>query len=131
MTHYTGALLEVTLDGGDLDGIRAVTIPEEHPAPDVTHATDTHGQSIAGGITYHNGCTMEFVDDDAEASWDALPGGTEGELVVYPDGAAGNTDPITMDIIVTKRDRKVAYQEATLFVVTFNAISYSAGGLGS
>jgi hypothetical protein len=128
MAHYTGALLAVTLDESPLDGIRAVTIPEEHPAPDVTHAADTHGQSIAGGITYHNGCTMEFVDDDGEASFDALVGGTEGELVVYPDGDGGSVGEVTMDIIVTKRDRKIAYNEAVLFVVTFNAITYN--GLG-
>lgn len=127
MAHYTGALLAAEIGTGPtaLPGIRAVTIPEEHPAPDTTHAADTHGTSIAGGITYHNGCTMEFVDDDGEASWAALPGGTTATLAVYPEGKTVGKRKITMTIVVTKRDRKIVYNEATTFVTTFNANSYA------
>ena len=127
MAHYTGVLLAAELGSTALPGIRAVTIPEEHPAPDTTHAADTHGTSIPGGITYHNGCTMEFVDDDGEASFDALEGGTTGTLTVYPDGKTNLKRSIAMAIVVTKRDRKVAYNEATTFVATFNANSYTEG----
>lgn len=127
MAHYTGALLAAELGATGLVGIRAVTIPEEHPAPDTTHAADTHGTSIPGGITYHNGCTMEFVDDDGEVSFDALVGGTTGTLVVYPEGKTTGKRTVTMAIVVTKRDRKITYNEATTFVVTFNANSYTEG----
>ena len=127
MAHYTGALLAVTLAGTPLVGIREVNIPEEHPAPDTTHAADTHGTSIPGGITYHNGCTMTFVDDDAEGSWDDLEGGTTGSLIVYPEGNSGGKLKITMDIVVTNRDRVVAYNDAVVFTATFNTTSYTEG----
>ncbi len=127
MAHYTGALLAVTLDGSPLDGIRAVTIPEEHPSPDTTHAPDAHGTSIPGGITYHNGCTMLFVDQSGETSWKALPGGTVGTLVVYPEGNVVGKRTITMTIVVTNRDRVMAYDNAVVFTVTFNATRYRAG----
>lgn len=127
MAHYTGALLAATLDGSPLAGIREVNIPEEHPSPDTTHAADTHGTSIAGGITYHNGCTMAFVDDDGEGSWDALEAGTAGTLIVYPEGNTGGKRKITMAVIVTNRDRVVAYNDAVVFTVTFNTTSYLEG----
>lgn len=129
MAHYTGALLAAEIGTGPtaLPGIREVNIPEEHPAPDTTHAADAHGTSIPGGITYHNGCTMTFVDDDAEASWDALAGGTVGSLVVYPEGKVNGKRKITMGIVVTNRDRVVAYNDAVVFTATFNTTSYLEG----
>ena len=127
MAHYTGALLAAEIGTGPtaLPGIREVNIPEEHPAPDTTHAADTHGTSIPGGITYHNGCTMTFVDDSGEASWDALAGGTAATLVVYPEGKTNGKRKITMDIVVTNRDRVVAYNDAVVFTATFNTTSYA------
>ena len=127
MAHYTGALLAVTLAASPLAGIREVNIPEEHPAPDTTHAADTHGTSIPGGITYHNGCTMTFVDDNANTSWDALAGGTTGVLIIYPEGNTDGKRKITMDIVVTNRDRVVAYNDVVVFTATFNATSYTEG----
>ena len=127
MGHYTGQGLAVTLGGVALPGIREISIPEEHPAPDTTHAPDAHGTSIPGGITYHNGCTMLFVDQSGETSWKALPGGTVGTLAIYPEGIADGKRKITMTIVVTNRDRVMAYDNAVVFTVTFNATRYRAG----
>jgi len=129
MGHYTGQALAVTLGGVALPGIREVTIPEEHPAPDTTHAPDAHGTSIPGGITYHNGCTMLFVDQSGETSWKALPGGTVGALAVYPEGNVVGKRTITMTIVVTNRDRVMAYDNAVVFTVTFNATVYEEGAV--
>jgi hypothetical protein len=124
MAHYTGQALAVTLGELTLSGIREVNIPEEHPAPDTTHSPDAHGQGIPGGITYHNGCTMLFVDQSGETSWRALPGGTVGTLVVYPEGNVVGKRTITMTIVVTNRDRVMAYDNAVVFTATFNATVY-------
>lgn len=127
MGHYTGQVLAVTFGGVPLPGIREVSIPEEHPAPDTTHAPDAHGQGIQGGIIYHNGCTMLFVDQSGETSWDALPGGTVGTLAIYPEGIADGKRKITMRIVITNRDRLMSYDNAVVFTVTFNATLYRAG----
>jgi hypothetical protein len=127
MAHYTGALLAATLGATPLTGIREVDLPEEHPAPDVTHAADAHGQSIAGGITYRNGCTMAFMDDDGETVYDALVSGTTGTLVVYPEGNVAGMRTITMAIVITNRGRPIRYDDAVMFSVTFNVNSYAEG----
>jgi hypothetical protein len=125
MAHYTGQALVVELDGVALDAIRAVEIPDEQPALDVTHAGDAHGQSIPVGTTYRNGCTMEFVDDDSETAWQCVPAGTRGELVVYPRGLVSGAPVLTMNSLITHRERPLKYDDAALFGVTFNARDYS------
>lgn len=127
MAHYTGALLEGELDGVLLDAIREVIIPDEQPAPDVTHATDAHGQYVPVGITYRNGCSMAFVDDDSAATWSRMPGGTTGTLAVYPHGKVGGAQVLTMQILVTHRGRPLKFDDATFFTVTFNVLSYATG----
>ncbi|MBN2389891.1 MAG: hypothetical protein JXR84_04165 [Anaerolineae bacterium] len=120
MAHYTGADLAVTLGGTTLAGIREVTIPEDHPTPDTTHAGNDDGESIPGGITYRNGCTMTLVDDDGGTVWAALAPGTTGTMVVYPLGNTGGKPKITGSVVVTNRTRTVAYNDAVSFQVTFN-----------
>lgn len=129
MTHYTGQALRVELDGVMLPGIREVTIPEEHPAPDTTHTADAHGTSIAGGITYHTG-TVLFVDQSGGTSWNALAPGTIGTLIVYPQGKVIGKPKVTMSIVVTERDRVLDFTNAVPFMVTFKVNSYRTGFYG-
>jgi hypothetical protein len=132
MTHYVGQAMEVELtSGGAITGVREVNIPEDHPAPDVTHAGDTHGQSIPGDITYRNGCSMTIVDDDGEAAWDALVPGTEDTLKFYPRGKVAGQQEISGAMVITNRSRVVQYNDAVVFTVTFNLNSFSDGAYSS
>ena len=120
MAHYTGADMVLKLDGSQLSEVREVNIPEDHPAPDTTHAADDDGTSIPGGITYRVGCTATFVDDDAGATWALVPAGTTGEMQLYPLGIETDNPEITGDIVITNRTRLVPYNDVVVFTITFN-----------
>lgn len=129
MAHYTGSDMELELDDSVLSELRELNIPEDHPAPDTTHAADDDGTSIPGGITYRVGCTATFVDDDAGATWALVPSGTTGTMEFYPLGRQDGYPEIIGDIVITNRTRLVPYNDVVVFTITFNitgSLSYGS-----
>jgi len=122
MAHYTGADQDFYFEDVEMEEVREVNIPEDHPSPDTTHAGDNDGTSIPGGITYRNGCTATFVCDDGEATWDALAPGLTGTLDYYPLGKVSTKPHIYGEIVITNRTRVVSYSDHVVFTITFNFV---------
>lgn len=112
--------MEFDFETVQMEEVREVTIPEDHPTPDTTHAADDDGTSIPGGITYRNGCTATFVDDAAGATWAALEQGFTGTLDFYPLGKTIGLPWLYGEINITNRTRVVSYNDHVVFTITFN-----------
>ncbi len=120
MPHYTGQQMQLWFGGQEIVGLREVNIPEDHPTHDTTHAPDTHGTAIGGGITYRFDGTLTVVDDTDLTAWSTLHPGAVGELVFYPLGVAYPLARLKGTAIVKRRERPVSYNGVVVLTVTLD-----------
>lgn len=116
MVAYRGKDVFVSLGGTDISGDgRSIDFEESADALDSSKWGDTRRTKVAG-LEDANG-SMEALDTtgDWTAAWDAIAVGTEGTLVIHPEGTGSGLRELTCEVLVTERSISLPYDDlATL-----------------
>lgn len=116
MAKYTGNALAVTVGGSDLTNLISCEVNESAATYDTTVVGESAETHLPGKTSAQ--CTINFLDDSGEASFDALLPGGSYTIVVFPRGKTAGFQKRTFTATVTGRQRPVSHNAAVPVTVT-------------
>ncbi len=117
MAKYSGNSLSVTIDAVALAGLISCEINESGATYDTTVVGENAETHIPGKTSAQG--TINLLDDDAEAAYDACVPGDSATIVVYPQGNSGGKPKRTFTATFTGRQRPVSHNAATPLTISF------------
>jgi hypothetical protein len=120
MAAYRGADVYVELDGTDISGDgRSISIEESADALDSSKWGTTRRTKVAG-LEDASG-SMDALDSTGSWStaWNAIAVGTEGTLVIRPEGTGAGLRQLSMSVLVTARSLSLPYDDLATFSMGF------------
>lgn len=120
MPAYRGKDVFVSLGGTDISGDgRSIDFEESADALDSSKWGDTRRTKVPG-LEDASG-SLEALDTTGTwtAAWDAIAVGTEGTLVIHPEGTGAGNRELSCEVVVTGRSISLPYDDLAMLSMDF------------
>ena len=120
MAAYRGASVYVSFGGVDISGDgRSISIEESADALDSSKWGTTRRTKVAG-LEDASG-SLEALDSTGAwgTAWNAIAVGSEGTLIIQPEGTGSGLRELSMTALITARSLSLPYDDLSMLSMSF------------